>query len=278
MSAWGFAFASAAALFFVSSPPLRAQQQTLWTRDGFTRPSVAIDLAGNILVADAGGNRVIVFSSAGDSIAGTGGSGWGNDQFDNPVAVASSGLFVFVADRDNHRIQRFARDLTFVATLSTRETGGPSAFGYPSGIAVAAEGDMYITDGENKRVVKFNAFGQFVRAFGGVEGGSRFMLQEPTQVATTTDGSVFVLDRGRVAAFDGFGTPRGWISLPDGARGIAADGQRLFALLDGRLLVVHPGTDQATITLPPGAWRTVAVRGTTVVLGDDSRVRVLRTE
>jgi DNA-binding beta-propeller fold protein YncE len=240
------------------------------------RPTVSIDPSGTVFVADEGQHRVVTLTAGGDSIASVGSMGWGTEQFDDPVAIASRGLDVYVADRNNHRVQRYTRDLTLISSLSTRELRGPSAFGYPAGVALSPEGDMFVTDGENKRILKFNAFGKYIRSFGGLD-GSPFLLHEPTQVATTADGFVFVLDRGKVASFDALGTPRGWVALPDGARAIASDGMRLFALLEGRAIVVHPVASPVPVALPSGEWRSIAVRANTIVLGGATEVRLIVT-
>ena len=76
---------------------------------------VAIDSSGNLYVADGGNDRVQKFASGSSSstnataVAGSNGVGSNANQLNNPhdVAVDSSGN-LYVADRDNHRIQKFA--------------------------------------------------------------------------------------------------------------------------------------------------------------------------
>ncbi|HZO11008.1 MAG TPA: SBBP repeat-containing protein, partial [Nitrososphaeraceae archaeon] len=65
--------------------------------------------SGNILVADAGNDRIQLFDSNGTFITKWGTSGAGDGQLDQPTGIAtdSSGN-VYVVDRYNNRIQVFA--------------------------------------------------------------------------------------------------------------------------------------------------------------------------
>ena len=83
-----------------------------------------IDISGAYYIVDETKCTVRKVSSKGDVVARIGGPGWDNDRFDQPAGIwARNGLDVFVADYGNHRIQRFDRDLSFVSSFSTRESG-----------------------------------------------------------------------------------------------------------------------------------------------------------
>src|SRR5207244_1981198 len=71
--------------------------------------AVAVDRKlGVVYITDGGNNRVVKYSSTGAYITKWGALGAGNGQFSFPVGVAvdTSGN-VYVADSNNHRIQKF---------------------------------------------------------------------------------------------------------------------------------------------------------------------------
>jgi DNA-binding beta-propeller fold protein YncE len=82
---------------------------------------------------------------------------------------------------------------------------GPNTFNRPSGVAVAPNGEIFVTDGEgpNNRVVKFSRDGRFIKAWGatGSEPGN---FRTPHDITIDSRGRVFVADRGnsRVQIFD----------------------------------------------------------------------------
>jgi uncharacterized protein (TIGR03663 family) len=132
---------------------------------------IAVDVNGNVLVADTGNKRIVVFDKDGNYITEFGSAGFDPGQFDEPVGVAvAPGGTVYVTDTWNQRIQSFipSEDGTFYfPTLQWDVNGwfGQSLDNKPL-IAVGANEHVFITDPEGYRVIEFTADGQFVRTWG----------------------------------------------------------------------------------------------------------------
>ena len=133
----------------------------------FDTPSgLALDLAGNLYVADTGNHAIRKVTPAGtvSTLAGTGVPGFRDGpgaqaRFDGPVGVAvdASGR-VYVADTYNDRIRVIEPDGT-VATLAgdgqPGDRDGPGAqarFDTPTGLAVGARGEVWVADAGNGHI------------------------------------------------------------------------------------------------------------------------------
>jgi len=215
----------------------------------FSNPrGISVDPAGNVYVVDTGRNLLFRFNSSGDSTGSVGGYGWDDYRFAQPYDVcATNGIEIYIADYNNHRIQRFDRTLANVATLTTRESNEEAKrFGYPSGVAVSRLGDLFICDDENVRMVKVNTFSTVERTFGGYGKGAA-SLTMPRQVDVGSHDDVFVSDKGRIAVYDNFGgyltsigigvlhDPRG-IGVSDDKIGVCDSDTLYFFNIDGNLI------------------------------------------
>ncbi len=168
--------------------------------------------------------------------AGTPGNAAGQFNFPRAVAVDSQGL-IYVADSGNNRIQVFNPDGSFVrqwgslCKLDTQEGcqgAGDGQFNEPWGIAVGADGSVYVSDTWNHRIQKFTSEGQFVKKWGvfgstGGELGESNLLYGPRSLAIGRDGNLSVMDTGnkRIQVF----TPNGDFITQWGGGGV----------VDGRL-------------------------------------------
>lgn len=118
--------------------------------------------------------------------------------------------FIWASDggRDGlgHQVFKFSPEGEVLMRLGTAGvTGdGPNTFNGPTDIAIAADGDIFVSDGHgNNRMVKFSKEGTFLKAWG--TGGPRpgeFNL--PHSIALDSQGRLFVGDRmnGRIQIFD----------------------------------------------------------------------------
>jgi hypothetical protein len=160
---------------------------------------------GIFYVTEVGDNEIISIDTLGKKNKSFGGYGWGDNSFDHPADVFADPLTVYIADKNNHRIKRFDKNLNFISSLYTRESDNPAErFGYPLSCATANQGDLYVVDSEDKRIIKFDNFGNFKQNFGGLDAGN-YMLNDPKQLAISADNNAFIIDGSELVVFDQFG-------------------------------------------------------------------------
>ena len=179
--------------------------------------SVAMDLSGNIYVADTGNDtiRKITPNGAVSTFAGSPGivgSADGNSALFNApqsVAVDSSGN-VYVADTGNFTI----RKITSMGTVSTLAglagnagsadgIGTNAAFYEPEGIAVDGSGNVFVADTWNHTIRGITPGGTVTTIagsagnFGGTNAtGTNALFYEPQGVVVDSSDNVFVADTG----------------------------------------------------------------------------------
>ena len=120
------------------------------SQNSFNSPSDVVAAPnGNVFIADGhnanGNNRVMKFTSDGQFIMSWGQWGYAPGEFRalHGIAMDSSGR-IFVADRDNNRVQIFDQEGTHLAIWTQ--------FGRPSGVAFDANEQIFVTDSESGTV------------------------------------------------------------------------------------------------------------------------------
>ena len=181
---------------------------------------IAVDGNGNVYVADTGNGTIrkitpagVVTTLAGSAAAepgsadGTGSAARFNWPCD--VTVDASGN-VYVADTGNRTIRKITPD-GMVATLagsagmgnagSDDGTGSAARFNYPNGVAVDANGNVYVADTDNSTIRKITPAGVVTTLAGsaGATGsddgtGSAARFNYPYSVAVDASGNVYVAD------------------------------------------------------------------------------------
>lgn len=151
-----------------------------------------------------------------------GSEGRGNEQFEFPknIAIDAQGN-LYIADSDNHRIQKLNANGEFLLAWGTRTPDNVApptgTFNQPWGIAVDKSGNVYVADTWNHRIQEFDADGQFVTAWGtngdtrGIAQGSPLLFYGPRAIALDAQGDLLVTDTGnkRVLKFSSNGDPLG---------------------------------------------------------------------
>ena len=160
--------------------------RSLGTRDQaamqapFNHPAdVCVAPSGELYVADGYGNSSVHrFSAAGDYISSFGSPGSGPGQFRVPhsVRVSSDGR-VYVADRENHRVQVFTAEGQFVTEWTD--------FKCPMGVHIDAAQVVYVTD-QIPRISLYTLDGELLARGRTFEGAH--------QVYTDSEGSIYGID------------------------------------------------------------------------------------
>lgn len=177
--------------------------------------SFALSPQGYFYVTDNGSDEIYKIDSLGNEVKAFGGYGWDNGQFDCPIDVSLNALNIFVADKNNHSVQQFDRDLNFISRLYTREgDNSDAAFGFPLSADVSSMGDLYVLDSENKRILKFDLFGKYILQFGGFDAGE-FAVKNPVKLIVTENNNILVLDGMSLIVFDLFGNGVSKVALPE---------------------------------------------------------------
>ena len=282
------------------------------TEDQFLRRdflmALAVDVAGNLYVADRENHRVQRIDPAGviSTIAGTGEAGFNGDggpatearlRLPYGVAVDAAGN-LYVADRENHRVRRIDPAGVISTIAGTGEAGFSGDGGlaiearlwFPSRLAVDAASNLYVADTGNHRVRRIDPAGVISTIAGTGEVGfsgdggpateARLNLSEyPGGVVVDVAGNLYVADTGnhRVRRID----PAGVISTiaGTGEAGFSGDGgpasearlNRPFGLAvdeAGNLFVADFENHRVRRINPAGVITTIAGTGDSWFVGD----------
>ncbi len=164
-----------------------------------------------IYVADAGGDRIQVFTPTGQFLQQWGQRGSRQGSFREPsdLDVGPEG-FVFVCDTENHRIQKFTPEGELVLIFG-RPGSGQGTLATPNGLVVADNGNIYVIDSGHHRIQMFDPGGNYVLQWG-TRGSGVGQFVSPKDIAIAPDGTVVVTDTGtrRVQRFDAEGTFLNW--------------------------------------------------------------------
>jgi len=177
---------------------------------GYEHPDVAdvaVDSSGRVYLFCRSEHPVLVYERDGRFVR-----SWGEGVFTlraHSVTIAPDDTLWFTDDADQ-TVRRFTREGRVLATIGT--SGRPSDTGYdgetvtsithggppfnrPTSVAVAPNGDLYVSDGYgNARVHQFSPGGELRRSWGEPgTGPGQFMV--PHGVTVHRDGRVFVCDR-----------------------------------------------------------------------------------
>lgn len=128
---------------------------------------VAVDSDGSVFVADSLGKQVMIYSADGRFLRRV-----GNGIMERPVGITIDRRrrLVYVVDggskqSSRHLVEVFAPDGRHLRTIG-RSGNGPGEFLFPTNVAVAPNGNVYVADTLNSRIQVFDTNGTLVTTFG----------------------------------------------------------------------------------------------------------------
>ena len=297
--------------FLLSSSGAIAQQYTISTLAGngtagfvdgdalggaqLSSPTgVAVDSSGKVYIADSANNRIrMVSGGTVSTVAGNGTGAYAGDgasatsaQLNNPnaVAVDSSGN-LYIADTQNHIIRKvsggtitlFAGTPTIQGYAGDNGLAVGAALASPSGVAVDAAGNVYISDTGNNLIRRVDKTTGNITAVVGSK-GTAVTLKNPTGIAVDSAGAIYIADTGdhRVVkwannklttiagtgtnGFSGDGGPATKATLQN-PYGVAVDAA-------GSVYIVDYTTSRVRKVTPDGTIVTIAGTGALKYTGD----------
>jgi len=165
---------------------------------------IAIDVAGNVLVADSRNGRIEKFTPSGTFITsiGTKGTGYGQLKEPNGIAIDRDGN-IYVADAGNHLVLKLGPDGSVIAQWS----GPAPGFYAPRDIAIGPDDSLYVLDQGHSRIVKMAPDGNVLAVWGSEGAGDGQFANHTGLAIDPKTNRVYVADplHKRIQVFDSNG-------------------------------------------------------------------------
>lgn len=218
--------------------------------------AIAVDLKGNVFVAERLNNRVQKFDRDGQYILQFGSLGSGPGQFNYPISLfAQQGLWLYVLDAQNERLVKYDLNGNVSGTvldLDGQRVRSQVGVVRPRAVTVDRDGNIYIAEREHNRVLMFNNFLDYRLSLGGSGTGEAALL-DPRGVVVGENGDIIVADNGngRLAVFSSLGVMQRTLKLEASGPAVAPRGMVRDA--SGMLFVADPPGNRVLAIAPDGS-------------------------
>ena len=147
------------------------------------------------MVVESGICRVSVLTPGGKNIFSFGEEGSEQGQFNVPRGVAIDRCDnIYVADNNNHRIQKFTAEGKFIAAVGGKKGSKNLQFKHPVGICFNSMNQLlYVCDISNHRIQVLTTDLSFVRTFG-KKGSGPGQFQHPRNATFNSMNNLYVTD------------------------------------------------------------------------------------
>lgn len=156
---------------------------------------VAVDGDGNVFVSDMAQDAILVYGSEGKFLRII-----RSPEIDKPggLAVDRRRQLLYVVSgvhqsSENHRVEVFSLAGKHLRTIGGRGDK-PGEFNFPTNLAVAKDGTLYVVDMLNFRVQLFDPEGNLVTTFGQIGAGVPGTFDKAKSVALDAFGNIYVVD------------------------------------------------------------------------------------
>ena len=129
-------------------------------------------------------------------VAGTGCSGSLPDRLSHPYGIfVDLNISLYVADSDNHRIQRFDFGQSNATTVAGNGASGTITLLHPTDIVLDGDGYVFIVDNGYHRIIGSGPHGfRCVAACSGVAGSAPNQLNSPPSMSFDSYGNIWVTE------------------------------------------------------------------------------------
>ena len=126
---------------------------------------------------------------------------WGAGMFVRPYDMVVDRFgFLWIVDNTQNFVAKFTEDGKQLMMVGTKGVAGDNTshdrFNGPTDVAVAKNGDFFVTDGyNNSRIVKFDKNGKFLMIIGGTKGAEIGQFNLPHRVFIDSKNELVMMDR-----------------------------------------------------------------------------------
>ena len=136
----------------------------------------------------SGYHHLYVFDQGGHLKNTIGSKGGGDGQFNGPYSISIKGEVMYIADCNNHRIQKLTTGGKFLHKFG-KEGSGQGQFMYPRGVVVDSKNRVIVSDGGNHRIQVFSQDGDWLLT---IDGTGNNPFKGPWGISLDPQGNIHV--------------------------------------------------------------------------------------